>query len=162
MELLRGLEEEGELLVSPLSCTTSPSPFSPSSSSSPSSHASATASSPLLLPAPLEHVPLSPPAGPPAPPELPESPPEVEAALADSLSPPSDPPSPSSSLQPAPPLQPTNTGSTIPTAPPMSIRFPSACFKVICRYCLCNSHNICYKQCPDCYKSGGGMNYTDW
>jgi hypothetical protein len=44
----------------------------------------------------------------------------------------------------------------------MSGHFPSASFKVICRYCFRNSHNICYKQCPDCYKAGGGMNYTDW
>jgi hypothetical protein len=44
----------------------------------------------------------------------------------------------------------------------MSIHFPSACFKVICRLCFRNSHNISYKQCPDCCKSQGGMNYTDW
>jgi hypothetical protein len=44
----------------------------------------------------------------------------------------------------------------------MSHHFPTASFKVICRYCFRNSHNICYKQCPDCYKAGGGTNYTDW
>jgi hypothetical protein len=52
VELLRGLEGEGELLLSPLSCTASLLPFLPPSSSS--SHMSSTASLPLLLPAPLD------------------------------------------------------------------------------------------------------------
>jgi hypothetical protein len=42
--------------------------------------------------------------------------------------------------------------STIPVAPPMSSYFPSCAFKVICRYCFHDDHDICYKQCPSCYK----------
>jgi hypothetical protein len=52
--------------------------------------------------------------------------------------------------------------SNIPIAPPFSIHLPSAPFKVICRQCFRNSHNIAYRQCPECYKSNGGTNYTDW
>ncbi len=52
VELLQELEEEGELLLSPLSCTASPLPFLPSPPSSPGPHASAAASSPLSSPAP--------------------------------------------------------------------------------------------------------------
>jgi hypothetical protein len=40
--------------------------------------------------------------------------------------------------------------------------YPSASFKIICCYCFLNSHNISYQQCPGCYKTGGGTNYTDW
>jgi hypothetical protein len=47
-------------------------------------------------------------------------------------------------------------------APPMSDHFPSAFLKVIGCYCFRNSHNIAYRQSPHCYKTGGGMNYTDW
>jgi hypothetical protein len=75
--------------------------------------------------------------------------------------PPSPPSSPSPPPSPSPPT-PHPADNTIPPAPPMSIHFPLACFKVICRFCLQNSHNISYRQCPDCYKKQGGMNYTDW
>jgi hypothetical protein len=66
VELLRGLEEEGELLLSPLSWTASPLLSSLSPPSSPRPHASATTLLPLSSPAPPEHMPLLPPAGPPS------------------------------------------------------------------------------------------------
>ncbi len=53
---------------------------------------------------------------------------------------------------------PLNTGydvlaaPTIPVAPPMSALFPSCLFKVICRYCLRDDHDVRYRQCPNCYK----------
>ncbi len=62
VELLRGLEGEGVLLLSPLSCTASLLPFLPPSSSN--SQMSLTASLPLMLPAPLDLEPVSPVSGP--------------------------------------------------------------------------------------------------
>ncbi len=148
LELLRGLVEEGELLLSPLSCPASPPLFSlplPSRS-----HAPSTASLPLLPPALLELEPALPVSGPPAPPMLPASPPPSVVPSAGVE--PADPPSSSSSPLPPPSLSPTPqpAASNIPAAPPMSIHFPLASFKVICRLCFQNSHNISYKQCPDC------------
>jgi hypothetical protein len=52
--------------------------------------------------------------------------------------------------------------STIPVAPPMSDYFPSCYFKVICRYCFHDSHDIRYKQCPGCYRKMGRNNYFGW
>jgi hypothetical protein len=52
--------------------------------------------------------------------------------------------------------------TTIPEAPPMSKFFPNCPFKVRCRYCLRDNHDICYRQCPSCYKKRGGTNYFDW
>jgi hypothetical protein len=94
----------------------------------------------------------------PAPPSLPESLPPV-VALAERAAP---------VHQPPPMPMPSDTGSTvpaastIPAAPPsrMSLYYPSASFKIICCYCFRNSHNISYQQCPGCYKTGGGTNYT--
>ncbi len=80
VELLRDVDGEGDLLLSSLSCTTSPPPLSPSSP--PRSQASFTAWPPLLPPAPLEHMSSSPPVCLPAPPEFPESPPPAESAPA--------------------------------------------------------------------------------
>jgi hypothetical protein len=52
--------------------------------------------------------------------------------------------------------------NTIPVAPPMSSYLPSCPFKVICRLCFKNDHDICYKQCPYCYRKNGGTNYFGW
>ncbi len=71
--------------------------------------------------------------------------------------------SPQPTPTPSPPSHqsttaPLNTGydvlaaPTIPVAPPMSAFFPSCLFKVICRYCLRDDHDIRYIQCPNCYK----------
>ncbi len=59
---------------------------------------------------------------------------------------------------------PSDTGltSTIPAAPLMSSYLPSCVFKVICRYCFKDDHDIRYKQCPRCYKKKGGTNYFGW
>jgi hypothetical protein len=160
VELQCRLEREGELLLSPLSCTALPLPSSPPSPLC--SHTPSTTPSPLLPPAPLVLEPALPPMGLPAPPSLPTSPPLAVAPSSGAV--PASPPSPS----PSPTPQPTVAGSsvsaecTIPAAPPISIHFPLAAFIVICRYCLRNSNNISYSQCPDCYKTGGGMNYIDW
>jgi hypothetical protein len=79
-----------------------------------------------------------------------------------------------STLEPAPPERQQNEPAltvaesaitvvaNIPVAPPFSIHLPSAPFKVICRLCFCKSHSTAYKHCPNCYKSNGGTNYTDW
>ncbi len=158
VELLRGLVGEGELLLSSLSCTASPLLFSlplPSRS-----HMSSTALPPLLLLAPLDLEPASPVSSPHAPPTFPASLPPALAPLSSSSSP-LPPPSPSPLPPPSPSPTPQPAASTIPAAPPMSIHFPLASFKVISRLCLRNSHNISYKQCPYCYKSGGGLNYTN-
>ncbi len=48
--------------------------------------------------------------------------------------------------------KPTATAEpVIPVGPPIFVHFQSSSFKVICCYCLCNSNNISYRQCPDCY-----------
>jgi hypothetical protein len=162
VELLRGLEREGELLCSPLSCTASPLPSSPPSP--PCSHMPLTAPWPLLPPAPLVLELASPPTGLPAPPSFPTLPPLVVAPSSGAV--PASPPLPLQSLSPLPmpTPQPTVAGSsvsaecTIPAAPPMSIHFPLAAFKVICSHCLRNINNISFRQCPDCYKIRGGMN----
>jgi hypothetical protein len=171
VELLRGLEEEGEFLVSPLSGAASPPSFSPPSPSS--RHTPPTASllvalPPVLTPVRLNLEPVSPTPVTPAPPTFPATPPlvvtpPVAAMLAgpsspsplpsSSSSPPSSPsplPSPSPAPPPAPPPSspspspstPQSSANIIPPALPMSIHFPSACFKVICRICFRNSHNI--------------------
>jgi hypothetical protein len=44
----------------------------------------------------------------------------------------------------------------------MSSFFPTCPFKVICRLCFKNDHDIRYKQCPYCYKKNGGTNYFGW
>jgi hypothetical protein len=103
LELLRDAEGEGELLLSPLSCT-SPSPPSPSpppsSSPSPSRSLTPSSASPSRPPStPLDHVPALPPTCPPTPPERPEPSPPAESAPA-SLPPPppaADLPTPSTS-----------------------------------------------------------------
>ncbi len=106
LELLRDAEGEGDLLFSPLSCT-SPSPPSPSSSPSrPPMPSSATPSSgsPLRLPnAPLDHVPASPTTCPPTPPERPEPSPPAESAPA------SPPPPPPAAVPPTPSILPGYT-----------------------------------------------------
>jgi hypothetical protein len=133
VELLRDVDGEGDLLLSPPSRLASPLSFSPSPPSR--SEASFTASPTLLPPAPPENVPASSPACPPAPPELPMSPPPAEPAPADqhslpnnSLQPAGPPPADQSS-QPSNPLPPpSNTPplTTEPSSPQPSPATPGA------------------------------------
>jgi hypothetical protein len=99
VELLRGPEEEGELLFSPLFGVVSPLPFSLLSPSI--HHTPSTASPPLLPPAPLDLEPVSPVLGPPARPTFPASPPPVVAPSAGSV------PAGQPSLSPLPPPLPS-------------------------------------------------------
>jgi hypothetical protein len=57
---------------------------------------------------------------------------------------------------------PPSDAPTIPPAPPFSKYLPSCTFKVIFRYCCRDNHDICYRQCPTCYKKKGGTNYFGW
>jgi hypothetical protein len=185
VELSRGLDGDGELLLSPLSCTAS----SLQSSLSPPSNTdmSPTVTSPPLPPAPLVIEPATPPTSPPAPPELVTLPPPAVAppagAVLGALLPPSPSPSPLPSPSPEPPapesstlqLQPPPPDaapsepphceaelSTIPIAPPFSAHLPLSPYHVICCLCFRNSHSIAYKQYPNCYKLNGGNNYLGW
>jgi hypothetical protein len=72
----------------------------------------------------------------------------------------SPPSSPRFQAPPTPP--PIDRTPTIPAAPPMSKYFPDCPFKVICRYCLRDDHDVRYRQCPNCYKKRGGTNYHGW
>jgi hypothetical protein len=71
-------------------------------------------------------------------------------------------PAPALAPEPVPPPEPAPLPSSPspmtspPTLPPMSVHLPSDPFKVICRLCFKYSHEICYRQCPNCYQ---GTNY---
>jgi hypothetical protein len=115
--------------------------------------------SPFATPilAPSELLQASPASPPPGPPESPpsETPPAISAT---------SPPSPRATPTPAPADIGSDvpTDSSIPIAPPMSKYFPSCPFKVLCRYCHRDDHDIRYRQCPSCYKKRGGTNYFGW
>jgi hypothetical protein len=83
-------------------------------------------------------------------------------AIAISALPSSPPPSHHTSPAPTDPAISEPALDTIPVAPPMSAFFPKCPFKVICRYCFTDDHDIHYKQCPGCYRKKGGTNYVGW
>jgi hypothetical protein len=56
---------------------------------------------------------------------------------------------------------PPSDASTIPPAPPFSKYLPTCTFKVICRYCCRDNHDICYRQCPSCYKKREVLTISD-
>jgi hypothetical protein len=155
VELLRDCGESNEILLSPPPSRGSPlSPPLPASSRQPSQP-----TPPSDHPAPettelLRLEPASPLLEPTEPPEMPTTPPSTA------------PPPPSHLGTPAPATAVTSlnerAATTIPDAPPMSTFFPSCPFKVICRYCLCDDHDVRYRQCPSCYKKRGGTNYSGW
>jgi hypothetical protein len=173
VELLRHWDESSEFLFSPLpsrSTSSSPSPLPanlrskptpPPNSPPPAPRDPSPRDSPTLEPvSPILELP-GPPVLPDSPPTsctpwLPASPQNVAPPVADTATTATSPPS----STPAP----SDTGliSTIPAAPPMSSYFPSCAFKVICRYCFKDDHDIRYKQCPRCYKKKGGTNYFGW
>jgi hypothetical protein len=186
-ELLRGIddEEESELLLSPVSSPATPAPTATPPSSTPPSASSPPLHLSLTPPAPCESLQLSPPTAIPAPSIPPLSPIAADghAELAQASATSDGPPSPATSPSPATPPTPSSStpsavspsssspsndslpssdASTIPPAPPFSKYLPSCPFKVICRLCFRDNHDICYKQCPSCYKRNGGTNYFGW
>jgi hypothetical protein len=180
LELLRDSVDDNEIVLSPLSPS---GPAKPPSATPPATRhvTSSTYTSPTPLAQPFNTAPpmseaLSPiqalPA-PPTPPSLPDSPLQLEPAKdggstpsPSTLPPSATPAPPSDTPMPTEPTEPAASNveaiSTIPVAPPMSAHFPSCYFKVICRYCLRDSHDIRYKQCPGCYRKMGGNNYSGW
>jgi hypothetical protein len=158
LELLRSDVNTNELLLSPLRCTASPPPSSPLTPSLPPSSPCPPGPSPelalLCSPAPLERILASTSSELSTPPVLPESSPSA-ALPSEGEAPAFSPSSPTTHRSTPVPADASLSGpaaSTIPVAPPMSPYFPSCSFKVICRYCFHDDHDICYKQCPSCYK----------
>jgi hypothetical protein len=112
VELLRDEELEGEIQLSPLSCATHTPSLSPPTPPTPPENDDLQ----LLLSSPT-----------------PTSPSALPMPSPTTSSPPSSP------RLPAPPI---DKSPTIPAAPPMSAYFPSCPFKVICRYCLQDDHDV--------------------
>ncbi len=167
--MLREEGHDGEIVLSPISCTPS-TPPSASPTAAPPPQSSPRPTSPSCsLRSPRSASPCTTPilglsellceTPSPSPPGLPESPPS--AATLENQEPPSSPSHQTATL-------PTNAGfnipatPVIPAAPPMSSFFPNCPFKVICRYCLRDNHDVRYRQCPNCYKKRGGTNYHGW
>jgi hypothetical protein len=159
VELLRDVDGEGDLLLSPPSCLASPRSFPPSSPSRSEafSTASFTASSTLLPPAPLENVPALPPTCPPAPPELPVSPPPAESAPADQPSQPSDSLPPPSNAPPptnepsSPPPQPSPSMPGLPTVPAPPPRLQHQHDWDLCHECREHYHQKSFFHCWFCH-----------
>jgi hypothetical protein len=59
------------------------------------------------------------------------------------------------------PSTPPSEVPNIPPAPPFSKYLPTCTFKVICRFCFRDDHDICYRQCPTCYKKRGAKTISD-
>jgi hypothetical protein len=150
VELLRDEELEGELQLSPLSCATHSPSLSPPT--------------PSTLPKNVPfHDDLQLPPSSPTLPSSPSAPPSPTSPSAPPMpSPPTSSPPTSPRFQALPTPPPIDKSPTIPAAPPMSAYFPSCPFKVICRYCLRDDHDVWYRQCPNCYKKRGGTNYHGW
>jgi hypothetical protein len=170
VELLRGPEEESEFLLSPLSSLATPAmpdapatlaTIMPPSITPPSLPSFSTRSDAMILDT-TETLSASPTADSPAPPASPMLPILPIHANAISASPPSPPPSHHTSSVPTDSAVSEPATDTIPVAPPMTAFFPKCPFKVICRYCFRDDHDICYKQCPSCYRKRGGTNYVSW
>ncbi len=83
--------------------------------------------------------------------------PAPEAAEPDAAAPDAAPPEVSTNedSEPVQSSMPPSDASTIPPAPPFSKYLPSCTFKVFCRFCFRDNHDICYRQCPTCYKKRG-------
>jgi hypothetical protein len=130
LELLRSDVNTNELLLSPLRCTTSPSPSSPSTPSSPSLSPCPPGPPPepalSCSPAPLERIMASPSSELSTPPVLPESPPPA-ASPSEGEAPAFSPSSSTTHRFTPAPADTSLSGpaaSTIPVAPPMSPYFP--------------------------------------
>ncbi len=152
VELLRDCRESIEILLSPPPSRGSPPSLPPSPPTPPLPASSCQPSQPTPpsdypaseTPELLTPELVSPLLEPTEPPEMPTTPPSTA-------------PSPPSYLgMPTPATTVTSlneqAATTIPDAPPMSTFFPSCSFKVICRYCLRDDHDVRYRQCPSCYK----------
>ncbi len=186
LKLLRDWEGNDQLLVSPPppGRTTPPSlPCTPTLTTPPSQSNPLPGTPPTVPTRSLAIEPVSPLLEPHMPPVLPTSPvpmpepvlpPEPASLLEPTATPtsptPMSPPSSSPPSQPSPQSSPAPPDSSldtlvttnIPVAPPMSSYLPSSPFKVICRCCTRDCHDIRYRQCPGCCKRRGGLNYFGW